>query len=314
MAKLTEYLSKTLVRSRPRRGESLADLIPRIQEESPPRYFGGQGSPPVEILPRNILLFPRLRRQQLLGSLPASHHRFVLILNEGGDGTVVVDDMLVSLSPGQALLLFPYQYHHYSDLRQDRLCWLFLTFDLPDFQPLEKLRYRPVFVGEAARGHIRRICEQWLRLSRNSAGTSEAALVLECAMLLLELLRRAGRKKSEFPVPPADKTNQALLQSIGEYLHRHLDRPVSIADLAEQVSLSESHLRSRFRRCFGMSLGQYVRRTKLTRAAHLLDVTDMTIGQVAQACGFDSLYSFSRAFRRDVGLSPRQYRRERKQQ
>lgn len=309
MAKVTKNLPKTIVPVLVRREASLESLIGRIREHTPPEYYAGRGSPGVAV-PMNVLMFHRLKRSDLLAGEPSSHHRFVLIVNEGGDGTVMLDDVLVPLSPGQAVLIFPYQLHHYADLRTNRLCWLFVTFELPRTETLEPLRYRPVPVGEAAREHVRRMCEYWI--AQQAKRFSDDRLILEGAMLLQEMLRAAARGEPKSADRSVGGAGRALLQSIGEYLNNHLDQPVAVADLAEHVSLSESHLRARFRRHFGMSLGRYIRRTKITRAAQLLDVTEMTVGEVAHACGFDSIYAFSRVFRRNTNLSPRQYRRREK--
>lgn len=286
----------------------MSSLIGRIRERTSPEYTAGRGSPGLTI-PMNLLMFHRMRRSGLLGGRPSSHHRFVLIVNESGDGTVVLDDVLVPLTPGQALLIFPYQHHHYTNLFQNRLCWLFITFEFPRTESLETLRYRPVPVSDAARGNIRRMCEHWIAKETQAP---DERMFLEGALLLQEMRHAAARGEPKSADRGAAGTGRALLQSIGEYLNNHLDQPVQVTDLAEHISLSESHLRSTFRRRFGMSLGRYVRRTKITRAAQLLDITEMTVGEVSQACGFESIYAFSRAFRRNVGVSPRQYRQREK--
>ncbi|MFC6903026.1 helix-turn-helix domain-containing protein [Nonomuraea dietziae] len=54
---------------------------------------------------------------------------------------------------------------------------------------------------------------------------------------------------------------------------------------------------------------QAVREARVRHAARLLEVTDMDVGQVADASGFVSPFHFSRVFSRAFGLSPREYRR-----
>ncbi len=310
MAKTTKKLSKPIASvSRPS-APRLRRLIAKVRERQP-EYYAGRGGTSDILIPANLLMFHRMRRSILVQGSPSSHHRFVLIVNEGGEGTVVLDDTLVPLWPGQAVLIFPYQHHHYTHLPSARLSWLFVTFELPRSEALEPLRYHPVVVSESARGNVLRMCKYWL--GDPNPPTADHRLLLEGAMLLQELLV-AARKDGLGSVSRADgSAGRELLQRIGEYLNSHLDQPVAVGELAEYVSLSESHLRSRFRRHFGMSLGRYIRRTKTTRAAQLLDVTEMSVSEVARACGFDSIYAFSRFFRSNTGLSPRQYRRQKKQ-
>lgn len=82
----------------------------------------------------------------------------------------------------------------------------------------------------------------------------------------------------------------------------------SVASLARAVALSPS----RFAHLFAAETGQTpmgaVRRARVRHAASLLEVTDLDVGQVAAASGFVSPFHFSRAFRREYGLPPRDYR------
>ena len=309
MAKTTKNLSKPIEPDSRRSASPLHLMIAQIRERQP-EYYAGRGGTSDILIPANLLLFSRLKRSILVHGSPSSHHRFVLIVNEGGEGSVVLDDMLVPLSPGQAVLIFPYQHHHYANLLSARLSWLFITFELPHSETLEPLRYQPVPISELAWGNVQRMCEHWLRDPIPSA--TDHPLLLEAAMLLQELLVAAEKDSVRSVSRSVGGVDRELLQKIGEYLNSHLDQPVAVGELAEYVSLSESHLRSRFRRHFGMSLGRYIRRTKATRAAQLLDVTEMSVSEVARACGFDSIYAFSRFFRSNTGLSPRQYRQRKK--
>ncbi|MGW2153847.1 helix-turn-helix domain-containing protein [Nonomuraea sp. NPDC001699] len=82
----------------------------------------------------------------------------------------------------------------------------------------------------------------------------------------------------------------------------------SVASLARAVALSPS----RFAHVFAARTGQTpmgaVRKARVRHAASLLEVTDLDVGQVAAASGFVSPFHFSRAFRREYGLPPRDYR------
>ncbi|MFB4271759.1 helix-turn-helix domain-containing protein [Nonomuraea sp. GTA35] len=84
--------------------------------------------------------------------------------------------------------------------------------------------------------------------------------------------------------------------------------PHSVASLARAVALSPSRFAHLFADVTGQPPMQAVRRARVRHAASLLEVTDMDIGQVAAASGFVSPFHFSRAFRKEYGLPPRDYR------
>ncbi|MEQ4719194.1 AraC family transcriptional regulator [Nonomuraea sp. B19D2] len=84
--------------------------------------------------------------------------------------------------------------------------------------------------------------------------------------------------------------------------------PHSVASLARAVALSPSRFAHLFAAETGRTPMQAVRAARVRHAASLLEVTDLDVGQVAAACGFVSPFHFSRAFKREYGLPPRDYR------
>ncbi|MFC5832748.1 helix-turn-helix domain-containing protein [Nonomuraea insulae] len=84
--------------------------------------------------------------------------------------------------------------------------------------------------------------------------------------------------------------------------------PHSVASLARAVALSPSRFAHLFAGATGQTPMAAVRRARVRHAASLLEVTDMDVGQVAAASGFVSPFHFSRAFRKEYGLPPRDYR------
>ncbi|MFG3437280.1 helix-turn-helix domain-containing protein [Nonomuraea sp. NPDC047897] len=84
--------------------------------------------------------------------------------------------------------------------------------------------------------------------------------------------------------------------------------PHSVASLAGAVALSPSRFAHLFTAETGTTPMRAVRRARLRHAARLLEMTGLDVGQVAVASGFASPFHFSRAFRREYGLPPRDYR------
>ncbi|MCP2354910.1 AraC family transcriptional regulator of arabinose operon [Nonomuraea thailandensis] len=84
--------------------------------------------------------------------------------------------------------------------------------------------------------------------------------------------------------------------------------PHSVASLARAVALSPSRFAHLFAEVTGQTPMQAVRGARVRHAASLLEVTDMDVGQVAAASGFVSPFHFSRAFKKEYGLPPRDYR------
>lgn len=85
--------------------------------------------------------------------------------------------------------------------------------------------------------------------------------------------------------------------------------PLAIRELARAASASPAHFSRSFAKTFGTSPHRYLTGRRIERARHLLATTDDSILEVGLSVGFQSAASFSNAFSRVVGVSPRAYRR-----
>lgn len=93
------------------------------------------------------------------------------------------------------------------------------------------------------------------------------------------------------------------------YIHTHLDQPLSVNALAAQSCWSRWQLQRVFSEQTGVSVAHYVRELKLSCAAKQLLTDKSRIIDIALSYGFASEANFSRAFRQQYGVSPRDYRR-----
>ncbi|WP_438748642.1 GlxA family transcriptional regulator [Pararhizobium sp. O133] len=92
-------------------------------------------------------------------------------------------------------------------------------------------------------------------------------------------------------------------------MERTLDRPLSITALAMRAGQSQRRLEMRFAKALGVSPGTYYLRLRLQAAHRMVSDTRLSIRDIALRCGFDSLSSFSRAFKNQYGESPLKLRR-----
>ena len=88
------------------------------------------------------------------------------------------------------------------------------------------------------------------------------------------------------------------------------DEPLDLEALASTAHVSPRHFSRSFRETFGETPHQYLLTRRIERARYLLRTTDMQVAEVCLAVGFNSVGSFTTTFRRHVGASPTEYRRE----
>ena len=89
-----------------------------------------------------------------------------------------------------------------------------------------------------------------------------------------------------------------------------IDDPKSCAEIADMVGLSERHLQRLFRQKLGAGMAHIQHMLRMERAHQLVQQTNLTITQIAVACGFASLEVFSRAYTKAFSVAPSRDRRQ----
>jgi len=98
------------------------------------------------------------------------------------------------------------------------------------------------------------------------------------------------------------------VSSVKDFLLRHLDQDLNLAEVAAHVQLSEEYLARLFKRATGQTVFDYLRRARLDQAKTLLSTSELNVTEISQRSGFGSVAAFSRSFKREQGVSPSEYR------
>ncbi|MDY3917523.1 MAG: response regulator [Candidatus Limivivens sp.] len=104
------------------------------------------------------------------------------------------------------------------------------------------------------------------------------------------------------------ENSDTVVSRVKRYIHGHLGEELSRNQLAGQVFMSADYLSRVFQQETGIKLSEYITRTRMEKAAQLLEETDMTVGDIADAVGYGNLAYFTKVFRERNQTTPAQYR------
>jgi AraC family transcriptional regulator len=96
-----------------------------------------------------------------------------------------------------------------------------------------------------------------------------------------------------------------------DYIEQHLGERVDMAAVAGLLNISVGHFYRSFKATFGERPGQYITRRRMAYAQYLMLTTEMSLADVALACGMSDQSHFSNVFKRVVGRPPKRWRSER---
>lgn len=102
------------------------------------------------------------------------------------------------------------------------------------------------------------------------------------------------------------------LKRVTCYIDERLEEKIVLEDLAAIAQLSQHHFARAFKQSTGLSPHQYIIKTRIDRAQRLLAKSSMEINEIAIACGFSNQSHLHRHFKKHLGITPKQFSRDRK--
>ena len=101
-----------------------------------------------------------------------------------------------------------------------------------------------------------------------------------------------------------------LVQHVILRIETDLVADLSLKAHAEYLNVNASYLSNLFKKETGITLTEYVNRTRIDHAIFLLNTTDMQIQNIAQSCGVPDVNYFTKLFKRIIGKTPKEYRQD----
>lgn len=157
--------------------------------------------------------------------------------------------------------------------------------------PLSSIYPNHLREGEMAAEELERL----LSASRKSNRTSRHAICREKSIV--------ERESTATLTPAAHLVEEAL-----RFISQNANRPIDVSDVVRHLHVSRRLADLRFREFGGGSIAEAIRKARLKLVATRLRETDLPIGSIASACGFDNLQHLANAFRREYGMTMSAYR------
>lgn len=128
--------------------------------------------------------------------------------------------------------------------------------------------------------------------------------VVEILLMLSTIDCKKTKKKVCFPQKQVE-----LVKSIRNHLVQHLQEKVTIEEIAEQYAISQTLLKRIFKAIYGMTIRQYLQEYRVEESQRLLLQTNESIVDIALYVGYCNSSKFSAAFKKHMGILPKDYRR-----
>lgn len=156
------------------------------------------------------------------------------------------------------------------------------------------------------------------RVALSSVAQGSRQMGYQAAKLLHKLLKQADFPVQRVLVPPVKVVERrstdyrslhdpAVIQAM-HFIRYHACKGIKVEQVLDAVGISRSNLEKRFRDETGNTIHGLIHQEKLNRASEFLAASTLSINEISQMCGYPSLQYFYSVFKKEYGITPKEYR------
>lgn len=262
--------------------------------------------------------------------ISSSHATHELLYVRSGKINFFIDGKTITLDKGNTILIKPYTEHYIkvSSGTADTYV-LYFGFSRPkDNSSLAQPSFESFLEfasGEDENGYqsdnkpyviisgkykksISNIVERIVDEKSNIDISSELMIKMHTVELMI-ILSRALKREWEDSLMVKNGKARELVSIAKSYIDENYDRGITVADAASYVYLSQGYFTRAFRDEYSMSPMNYLMQKRIERACELLAKNEIKVSGVAIQAGFSSPQRFNVAFRKQMGMTPLDYRK-----
>ncbi|MBK5143900.1 XylR family transcriptional regulator [Budviciaceae bacterium BWR-B9] len=156
------------------------------------------------------------------------------------------------------------------------------------------------------------------RVALSSVAQGSRQMGYQAAKLLHKLLKQGDFPVQRILVPPVKVVERrstdyrslhdpAVIQAM-HFIRYHACKGIKVEQVLDAVGISRSNLEKRFRDETGNTIHGLIHQEKLNRASEFLAASTLSINEISQMCGYPSLQYFYSVFKKEYGITPKEYR------
>ena len=234
---------------------------------------------------------------------------YVLVYCVDGKGWVHIDNCQCQIERNQLLIIPKNKKYAYGSDRNHPWTTYWIRFNGEKAGFFSNGKHKPITIapGATAGGNKKQnVFEEIYSLL--TSGGYEINNLLYATTLFFHLLGTLKFKSDITEHERQESQRMDIIDHAIHYMKGNLNRIVTLSDIANYVGLSESYFSTLFVKKKGISPLRYLANLRFEQACHYLNSTDMKVNQICPLVGFDDSLYFSRAFSKNVGMSPSKYR------
>lgn len=229
---------------------------------------------------------------------------YVFILVKEGTLYLNQSGKEIAVGANQFILLRAHEEHFGYRATEGKLSYLWVHFQFQEDGMIhteyryDKCNYIIPEHGSSQRGSI--LFHQLLDISRQENIYSSSMIDYALSLLMMEITQELLNKSYTLPSP---------IIHITEWIRANYYLPLTVKELADEFNYNADYLSTLFKKSTGQSITQFINKVRIDTSKTLLVNFDISIKEIAYSCGFQDEKYYMKTFKKQVGMTPSQYKK-----
>lgn len=243
-------------------------------------------------------------------SISHSPNDFEILYYKEGEANITVGTKKYYCPKQSIVVLEPYGLDTFSNPTKEKYSYYYIHFEI-----------RPLYLQNqllsllTKHGHViykdefRDFSEMFGRLlleSKEKEMGYRTIITSGLMRVLVEIIRAQHRRKEDFQIERVSTQYIKVVDEALKYINSHISEAIKLEVMAKEIGVSSSYLYKVFYKVMDIAPSQYILKYKVSRAQKLL-IANHQINDIASRLGFSSAYHFSKVFKQQMQMSPKQY-------
>ncbi|GKX31509.1 hypothetical protein SH1V18_39890 [Vallitalea longa] len=205
------------------------------------------------------------------------------------------------LTQGNFIFYAPNQYHTQKNNAKEPISFLTISFEM-DFEQ-EDLFINKIFHCSHT---LKTILEKILSEKDYNGLYSPDLIICYLKEFIIELLREFSNQNNlkKLHTSMQINTNNIYVNSALDYIYQNFNKKITINEIAHKISISPSYLSRIFKYVVGVTIIEYINNYRLEKSKEYIKSTELSLTQIAEILGFNSIHYFSKQFKKKYEISP----------
>lgn len=242
--------------------------------------------------------------EKTLGYTSHLHYHLELALVSAGRTRATVDSTVYYVEAGDLIIVYPNQIHTFETLERETCILMIVNPDI--LSEFGKHFTSSVPVSNLIKGAA--LDSELSALAQKIADVYYGDEQFKDTILRGYLLAFFGKLLQRIEVKDIQTKEYNVLGSILNYCSNNSDMPLSLDLLERELHISKYYISHMMSSKLNMGFNDYVNSLRVSNACKYLRKTDKSITEISNIVGFNTLRTFNRAFRKQLGITPSEYR------